>query len=70
MDRLALERKQGPGIVAAATDKPAAEATEGQVIDAWLKWYREALDSVAALTPGAPSERVQTAITDAKRTIR
>ena len=44
--RLALERTQGRGIVEAAPDRPQAEAIERQVLDAWIKWYGEALDTV------------------------
>ena len=44
--RLALERTQGRGIVEAAPDRQQAEATERQVLDAWTKWYGEALDTV------------------------
>jgi hypothetical protein len=47
--RLALERTQGPSIVAGAPDKAAAETTEQQVLAAWIKWYGEALDSVLRL---------------------
>ncbi len=63
--RLTLERKQGPAIVAAANDKAAAEKVEAQVIAAWIKWYGEALDSVATLstTPASPAllERIKLA---------
>jgi hypothetical protein len=36
-------------LVAAAGDRPSAEAIESKVLAAWIKWYQEALDSV--LTP-------------------
>ena len=64
-ERLALERKQGPAVVAAAKDKAVAEKAEAEVIAAWIKWYGEALDSVATLstTPASPAllERIKTA---------
>jgi aminopeptidase YwaD len=47
--RLALEHKQGAAIVAAAPDRAKAEETERQVLAAWRKWYREALESVRML---------------------
>ena len=63
--RLKLERDQGPAVVAAAKDKAAAEKVEAQVIAAWIKWYGEALDSVATLstTPASPAllERIKLA---------
>ncbi len=57
--RLALERTQGRGIVEAAPDRPQAEAIERQVLDAWIKWYGEALDTVGALpvTPASAALR-------------
>jgi hypothetical protein len=65
LDRLKLEREQGPKVVAAAKDKAAAEKVEAQVIAAWIKWYGEALDSVATLstTPASPAllERIKAA---------
>jgi hypothetical protein len=53
--RLALEAKQGAALVAAATDKPAAEARETQVKAAWIKWYGEALREVLTLPAAGPS---------------
>ena len=47
--RLALEAKQGAGLVAAAADKTAAQSTEAAVMAAWRTWYGEALRSVVAL---------------------
>ena len=57
--RLALERTQGRGIVEAAPDRPQAEAIERQVLDAWIKWYGEALDTVGDLpvTPASAALR-------------
>ncbi len=37
--RLALEREQGPKVIAAAEGQAAAEKMEAQVIAAWIKWY-------------------------------
>jgi Zn-dependent M28 family amino/carboxypeptidase len=62
VSRLALERRQGRTIIAAATDRAAAEKVEAQVIAAWVKWYREALDSVRRLGVGAASERMDARI--------
>jgi hypothetical protein len=42
------------GILAAAGDPAAAEATERQVFEAWKKWYAEAIESVLEM-PVAPS---------------
>ncbi|HEY0875321.1 MAG TPA: M28 family peptidase [Vicinamibacterales bacterium] len=52
--RLALERRQGPALIAKARDRAAAQKIEEQVIAAWIKWYREAFDSVARL-PASPA---------------
>ncbi len=64
-DRLALERDQGRRLVEQAPDRPAAEARERDVMNAWAKWYGEALDSVLRLPAGgadaALRERVSTA---------
>lgn len=54
--RLALERRQGPELVAKAADRAAGEKIEQQVIAAWIKWYGEAFDSVARL-PSSPTSR-------------
>ncbi len=64
--RLALERKQGPDLVAKASDRAAAEKIEQQVIAAWIKWYGEAFDSVARLPASGPSAVVQSRIDKAK----
>jgi aminopeptidase YwaD len=47
--RLELERVQGATVLANAADKAAAAATEHRISAAWIKWYREALDSVERL---------------------
>jgi hypothetical protein len=64
--RLALERRQGAELVAAASDRAAAEKTEQQVIAAWIKWYSEAFDSVLTLPAGEPSAELREAVADAK----
>lgn len=68
--RLALERRQGPAIVAKAPDRAAAEKVEQQVIAAWRKWYGEALDSVTRLPASGMSTVVQTRIDSAKRGLK
>src|SRR5690606_7942617 len=68
--RLALERRQGPELIAKASDRAAAEKVEEQVIAAWIKWYHEALDSVAQLTASAPSPALLSRIERAKAELR
>jgi len=68
--RLALERKQGPAVVAAAKDKAAAEKAETDVIAAWIKWYGEALDSVGTLSTSPPSAALLDRIKTAKESLR
>jgi hypothetical protein len=67
--RLALERQQGTAIVAAASDRPKAQETERQVVEAWTKWYGEALDSVRRLPVTGPSTEVDDAVTRARTTV-
>lgn len=59
--RLALERRQGPEVVAAASDPDAARRVEELVIAAWIQWYREAIESVARLpvVPATPALRAR-----------
>lgn len=59
--RLALERRQGPQVVAAASDPDAARRVEELVIAAWIQWYREAVASVARLPvePATPGLRAR-----------
>jgi hypothetical protein len=68
--RLNLEVRQSKGIVAAASDRAAAEATERQVFDAWKKWYAEAIESVLGLpvTPAGPA--LQAAVEQAAAKVR
>lgn len=69
-ERLALERRQGPEIIAKAGDPAAAAAVEAEVIAAWIKWYGEALDSVAQLPVGPPSPELLARIEAARRTLK
>ena len=69
-ERLALERRQGPDVVAKAADRAAAEKVEQQLIAAWIKWYGEAIDSVATLPAGGPTPGVQSRIETAKRGLK
>jgi len=67
--RIALERRQGADLVARTADRAAGEQVEAQVIEAWKKWYSEALDSVARLSVSGPSPAVNAAIDAAKHRI-
>ncbi|MDP1568790.1 MAG: M28 family peptidase [Vicinamibacterales bacterium] len=51
--RFETERANWRALVAAAPDRAAAEAIERDVWAAWQRWYAEALESVAAITPEA-----------------
>lgn len=64
--RLALERKQGAGLVAKAADTNAAAAIERRVRAAWLTWYEEALESVERLPVGGASDGLRRQIAEAK----
>jgi hypothetical protein len=64
--RLALERRQGAGIVAKAANRSAAEKVEAQVLSAWLEWYGEAFESVARLSTGGETSAVRARIEEAK----
>jgi hypothetical protein len=68
--RLALEREQGPKLVAAAADRQKAEAIEQQVLQAWVKWYGEALDSVLRLPLGDADEAVRAKVQAARASLR
>jgi aminopeptidase YwaD len=68
--RLALERQQGRLIVDRAANTPDAEATEQKVMDAWLKWYEEAFDSVLRLSAAGPTDELRERIGRAKRGLR
>lgn len=68
--RLALERQQGLEIIARARDSAAAERVEAAVIAAWIKWYGEALDSVAQLPASGPTRALRQRIEAARKSIR
>jgi aminopeptidase YwaD len=68
--RLALERSQGPGIVEHAANRAQAEATEAKVIDAWLKWYREAFDTVLKLPVDGADDVLTSRVAEAKAKLR
>jgi hypothetical protein len=71
--RLALEREQGRTLIARADDRAAAAARERDVMNAWVKWYAEALDTVLRLPSVGPDDALRsrvaaarTALTDGK----
>ena len=68
--RLAIERRQGASIVAAASNKVEAEALERQIQAAWVKWYGEALDSVLRLPAAGAGEGLRERVARAKESIR
>jgi hypothetical protein len=68
--RLSLERRQGAGLVAAATDRAAAEKIEAQVLSAWVKWYSEAFDSVTRLPASGASPMLLPRIAAAKQALK
>jgi aminopeptidase YwaD len=68
--RLALERKQGAALLAAAADRATAEATETAVIAAWRKWYDEALESVRRLPVRGPTAKVDAQVLQAQQRLR
>src|SRR5699024_5444104 len=68
--RLALERGQGPEIVARSSGRAAAEKVEEQVINAWIKWYGEALDSVSRLPIAGASRDLTGRITTAQQRVK
>jgi Zn-dependent M28 family amino/carboxypeptidase len=68
--RLALERKQGEAIVAAAADRAKAEATEADVAAAWRKWYIEALESVRRLVPAGSTTAIDARVAQAQQRLK
>ena len=70
MARLALERRQGPELLAKSADPAAAEKIETQVIAAWIKWYGEALDSVSELSPSGATPALRAALDDARQRMK
>jgi Zn-dependent M28 family amino/carboxypeptidase len=53
--RLALEKREGDRLVAAAPDRVAAQAQQDQIVAAWKKWYGEAIRSTSRLLTGTAS---------------
>ncbi len=68
--RLALEREQGRTLVRQAPDPPAARARERAVMEAWVKWYDEALDSVLRLPCAGADERLRGRVAAARQSLR
>ncbi len=67
--RLTLEREQGRSLVGKATDAAAAAMIERQVNAAWVKWYEEALDSVARLPVGGLTQSLRSRIAAARSAV-
>jgi aminopeptidase YwaD len=65
--RLALERNQGRALVQRASDRPAAESRERDVMSAWVKWYGEALDSVLRLPAAGADDGLRARVAAAKQ---
>jgi cyclophilin family peptidyl-prolyl cis-trans isomerase len=53
--RLVLETREGGKLAAAAADAPAAAARETTILNAWRKWYGEAVRSTTRLVVGPVS---------------
>ena len=68
--RLALERRQGPEVVAAASDPDAARRVEELVIAAWIQWYREAIESVTRLPVEPPTQALRARVDAARARLR
>jgi aminopeptidase YwaD len=68
--RLALEEKQGAGLIAVATDRAKAEETEAAVLTAWRKWYGEALDTIKRLPVKPASAALEARIADAQQRLK
>jgi len=67
--RLKLEREQGAALAPKATDAAAAAVIERQVSAAWVKWYEEALDSVAQLPVGGLTQSLRKRIASARSAV-
>jgi aminopeptidase YwaD len=68
--RLSLEREQGRTLVAQSAAPRDAEAVERHVIDAWIKWYGEALDSVTRLPAAGATRTLVDRVAAAKRRLQ
>jgi hypothetical protein len=53
--RLEIEQREGARLAAAETDRTAASLRQDQIIQAWKKWYGEAVQSAVRLVAGTPS---------------
>ena len=56
-ERLALEQREGAALAAKAADSAAAGREHAQMVQAWRKWYAEAVRSVARLPAGPVGPR-------------
>jgi Zn-dependent M28 family amino/carboxypeptidase len=64
--RLDLERKQGRTLLDKAADRAAVASRERDVMNAWRKWYAEALDSILRLPATGADAGLRTRIEAAK----
>jgi Zn-dependent M28 family amino/carboxypeptidase len=53
--RLAIEEREGAKLAAADGDRVAATSRQDQIVQAWKKWYGEAVRSAARIVTGPPS---------------
>jgi hypothetical protein len=53
--RLAIEQGGGAKLAAADSDRSSARLRQDQIVQAWKKWYGEAVHSAARLVTGEPS---------------
>jgi Zn-dependent M28 family amino/carboxypeptidase len=53
--RLDIEQREGARLASAETDHATASLRQDQIIQAWKKWYDEAVKSAARLVTGPPS---------------
>ena len=56
--RLAIEQREGARLAAAEADRSSASLRQDQIVQAWKKWYGEAVHSAARLVTGQPSPAV------------
>jgi len=62
--RIALEEREGQKLAAAAPDPDAAKAREATIVQAWRKWYGEAVRSVSRLVVGQPTPALAKTLED------
>jgi len=53
--RIALEEREGQKLAEASADPAAAKTREATIVQAWRKWYGEAVRSVSRLVVGQPT---------------